>query len=237
MSSETPKTKSKAFGWIVGGATVAVAIVMGALFVNALERSEQERNTAVPAMSSGMGEPIVLGESTAANTVTIFEDYQCPFCKALEKFYGNPIDDAVVAGLAKVEYFPVAFLSPGSSIASNAVACAADQGKFYEYHQALFGHQPEESSGTQFSEELMLSLAKSTQMPDEDEFKKCVAKNKYGTWVESLLNTMEERKLTGTPAIFVNGKTFDYRKASQADLAIELGLLPPQSSSTQDSDK
>lgn len=225
MSSQIPKKKSQTFGWIVGGSVAAAVIILGALLVNALESGEQERNSAIPALSAGMGQPIVVGESSAANTVTIFEDFQCPFCKTFGRVFSNPIDDGVSDGTTKVEYFPVAFLGPGSSIASNAAACAADQGKFYEYHQALFGHQPDKSSGIQFTEELIFSLAKSTRMPDEDDFKQCVSKNRYGAWVESLLTTMQERKVATTPTVFVNGKLFNFETSSEADLAIALGLL------------
>jgi protein-disulfide isomerase len=228
MSSKTPTQKpkkSKAFGWIVGGSVLAVAIVLGAFFVNALERSEQERNTAVPALSTGMGKPIVIGESEAPITLELFEDFQCPSCKAVEGFFSNVINDAISQGTAKVAYYPVAFLSEGSKIASNAAACAADQGKFEEYHQAIFAHQPDKSSGAQLDEALMLSLGKSALMPDESKFEKCVTGNRYGTWVASLEKVMADRKVTGTPALFVNGEPFSVREATRLDFAVALGLV------------
>lgn len=227
MPNSTPPKKSKTFGWIIGGAALAFSIVLGAFFVNAAENSANETGTAVPALSAGMGQPIVIGEASATNTVTIFEDFQCPFCKALEGYYSNALNDAVAAGKSKIEYFPVAFLTDGSAIASNAAACAADQGKFAEYHQALFAHQPDEGSGTQFNEDLILSLGKSSLMPDEGKFEKCVKSNRYGTWVKSMLQVMDERKITGTPAFFINGKSFDYNKATEQDIAIALGLVEP----------
>jgi protein-disulfide isomerase len=228
MPSKTPAKqpkKSKAFGWIVGGSVLAVAIVLSAFFVNALENSEQERNTAVPTMSTGMGQPIVVGETSAPITLTIFEDFQCPSCKSMEGFFSNVINDAIVQGTAKVEYYPVAFLSEGSGIASNAAACAADQGKFEEYHQALFAHQPGQSITTQFDDSLMLALGKSALMPDESKFEKCVTDNRYGTWVTSLLKVMEESNVTGTPTLFIDGKLFSTRDASKLDLAVALGLV------------
>lgn len=225
MPKTPQKPSNKSFGWIVTGAVVAISIVLGAFFVNAVQNQEQERSTAVPAMSAGMGQPIVIGNADAKNTLTIFEDFQCPFCKRFEEFFSAAIFDAMEAGTAKVEVYPVAFLTPGSALASNAAACAADQGKYHEYHQALFFHQPKEEQGAQFTEELLLRLGGSAAMPDMDTFKRCVTTNRYGTWVSKLRDEMDRRDITGTPAVFVNGEKYDYSGKRVLDLAIALGAV------------
>lgn len=223
MPSQTPKKNT--FGWVVTGAVVAVSIIMGAVFFATVQKQEQERSTAVPALSAGMGQPIVIGEETAEHTLTLFADFQCPFCKEFENYFGNAILDAVAKGTTKVEFYPVAFLTPGSALATNAAACAADQGKYYEYHQSLFIHQPAEGQGVQFTEDLLLALGESTQIGDQKEFQRCVSTNKYQGWTEALLKEMERREIQGTPAVFLDGEVLDYSEKSELDMAVLLGVI------------
>lgn len=226
--SPAPTGKKNAFGWTVAGAVTAVIIVMGAVFFNVLQEEQQTLNTAVPAMSAGMGQPIVLGNPDAENTITIWEDFQCPGCKNFESFFGKAIGDSVLKGTAKAEYYLASFLTEGSLLAANAAACSADQGKFEEYHQAIFIHQPNPQSGEQYTNELLLSLAETSQMPRFDEFEKCVTSLRYGTWLDSILDVMAEEGIEGTPEVIVNGERLAFEDTSEQQLAVLLGVLDAQ---------
>ncbi|MCL5019399.1 MAG: thioredoxin domain-containing protein [Patescibacteria group bacterium] len=94
-----------------------------------------------------------LGKPDAPVTIIEFADYQCPFC---ERYYTdaekNIMEDYVKTGKVKFIFRNYAFLGPESILAAEGGYCAAEQGKFWEYHNFLYEHQGPENSGT-FSKE------------------------------------------------------------------------------------
>ena len=73
-------------------------------------------------------------------TVIEFADFQCPFCKrsedavkAIHEKYGDRIQLVFMD-------FPLSF-HPHAMPAANAARCANAQGKFWQYHDALFADQ------------------------------------------------------------------------------------------------
>jgi len=87
----------------------------------------------------------VLGQADAPITMIIFDDFQCPYCG---KFYTSSEtqikNNFVKTGKAKMYFrdFPLDF-HPNALPAATAARCAAEQNKFWEMHDALFGKQSE----------------------------------------------------------------------------------------------
>ena len=94
--------------------------------------------------------------------------------------------------------FPLAFHN-NAQIAAEAENCAADQGKFWEYHDKLFENQKalDKESLIKYSGELQLDNAKFTTCLDS------------GAHTEDVKQDMAEGQavgVTGTPAFFINGR-------------------------------
>lgn len=86
------------------------------------------------------GEPSK-GPKNATVRMVTFSDYQCPYCsrieptlKQLAKEYGSQLRIVF-------KDFPLSQLHPNATKASEAAACATDQGKFWEMHDGLFSNQ------------------------------------------------------------------------------------------------
>ncbi len=91
--------------------------------------------------------------------VTVFTDYQCPFCLARHRDY-DPIIDALVSQYSgKLEFkrldFPLdlscnrglfSTVHPAACVAAAARRLAAERGKAAEFDEVLFGHQDELSA-------------------------------------------------------------------------------------------
>ncbi len=93
-----------------------------------------------------IGDAHIRGKAGAPVTIVEFSDFQCPYCeqayptiKQVEKEYG---DKVVLA----YKYFPLVSIHPRAQKSAEAAACASDQGKFWEMHDALFEHQSDWSS-------------------------------------------------------------------------------------------
>lgn len=153
--------------------------------------------------------------------VEIYVDYQCPLCRNFENQTRDTLDQQLAAGNVKVVYYPVAILNRYSknnysTRAAAAAGCAAESGKFPEYHYALFANQPAENTAGPTDTQL-IKTGKTVGLGTK--FEQCVKDGKYTSWTQHTSDNFEERKLTGTPSLFVDGKQMD---ASMANLMTAL---------------
>jgi protein-disulfide isomerase len=169
----------------------------------------------------------VKGPATAPVTIVEFSDFQCPYCsrvtptlKQVEDTYGDKV--RVV-----FRNFPLLQIHPNAAKAAEAASCAADQGKFWEMHDRLFGDQ--QKLGVEDLKQTAAALGLKA-----DEFNQCLdSGKKEAEW----RHDMEEGTsygLTGTPAFFINGRLISGAQPYEAFTQIineELemkGLTPPR---------
>ena len=108
------------------------------------------------------------------------------------------------SGKVNLVYKHSAFLGQESVWAAQAAECAADQGKFWEYHDLLFDKQNGENVGT-FTKENLLSYAKELGL-DTAKFEPCVKNDETLQRVVADTNEGRQVGVTGTPTFFINGK-------------------------------
>lgn len=149
------------------------------------------------------------GNPNSKVTMTIFSDFECPACKNAANVLKELEKEGYLSKIKVVyKFFP---LDPscnrgtpyGPHImacdAARASVCAAQQNKFWRYHDRLFEEQPSfyESKFYKIAEEENLNMKS---------FSACW-KNK--TVIDEVKNDIEEgisAPVTGTPSIFLNGK-------------------------------
>jgi len=140
----------------------------------------------------------VLGDPKAPVTIVSFSDFQCPYCK-------NAADTmrllvAKYNGKVKVAFrdFPMRTIHPRAEAAAEAARCAGDQGKFWEFHDALFANQSklDETSLTATAQKLGL---------DDKLFQSCLSSAKSKAQVEQDVLDGTRAGVTGTPGFFING--------------------------------
>ena len=138
------------------------------------------------------------GAKQAKVTLVEFADYQCPHCKAA----GESIDKVLKAFDGKVKLvfldFPINPSGVSLSVAHGAV-CADEQGKYWDYHDKAY------SSQRDLSMESPLKLARELKL-NEAKFQACMASTKPKDRVAQDRAEGERLGLTGTPAIFINGR-------------------------------
>jgi protein-disulfide isomerase len=90
-----------------------------------------------------MAGDVYRGNPDAKVTVIEYSDFQCPFCKQHVEETQPALDEEFV-DTGKVmwvfKHFPLS-IHPQAPAAGAAAECAADQGKFWEMHEALFASQ------------------------------------------------------------------------------------------------
>lgn len=147
----------------------------------------------------------VLGNKNAKVTIVEFADFRCPFCERWHQDAGKSIiKDYVDTGKAKFAFRHFAFLGPASTTAANASECANEQGKFWDYHNYFYEHQPPESDTSMYTTDKLTDVAKSLGM-NESQFKSCLDSTKYAKNVSDDLAAGQKAGVSGTPTVFVNG--------------------------------
>src|SRR3984957_11858694 len=90
---------------------------------------------------------VLVGSDHARRRLVLFEDPQCPYCRQFEEASGDLVRSEVAAGTVAVEYRMRCFLGDESVRADNALALAAESGRFDQLRRELFAAQPAESTG------------------------------------------------------------------------------------------
>jgi protein-disulfide isomerase len=85
----------------------------------------------------------IQGDANAKTWLIVASDFQCPFCKQWhDESYQAVYDEYVRPGKIKVAYvnFPLA-QHKNAVPTAEAAMCASAQGKFWQFHEALFATQ------------------------------------------------------------------------------------------------
>lgn len=138
------------------------------------------------------------GPDDAKVTVVEFSDFECPYCSRaanvvheIRKKYGDRVRFVF-------RQFPLP-MHPQAHLAAQASLAAAEQGKFWEFHDLLFQNQRAltRDSLEGYAQQLSLNVPKLKQALDGQTQK---AK------VDADVALGEEVFVNGTPTVFINGK-------------------------------
>ena len=141
----------------------------------------------------------VRGNSNAKFTVIEYADFQCPYCAKMHEAMKSIMKEADTRWVFR--QFPL----PGHPLAAKAAEaaeCAGDQGKFWEYSDALFELKAPMAEGTFLKTAQDLGL-------DWMVFSVCLNSGKYSSVVAAQHEAGVKNKITGTPTFYLNGKRFD----------------------------
>lgn len=157
------------------------------------------------------------GNASAKVVIVEFADFECGFCaKAHEtvmgvmKSYGDKVR-------LVFRHYPLSFHAKAPK-AAEATACADEQGKFWELHDALFESQ-------ELGVEALKMQARRTGL-DEQKFNSCLDSGRTAALVKRDMAAGQQVGVSGTPAFFINGFMLSgaqpeeaFRKLIDAELA------------------
>ena len=148
-----------------------------------------------------------LGDPNAPVKIVLYADFQCPYCRHFwQEAEGLIFKDYVETGKAYFTYRSMGeFLGPESKTAAEAAYCAADQDRFWEYHDLLYANQGAENSGA-FSDAHLRGFAEHLQL-DMAAFNDCLSTGKYTARVEQDRSDATAMGVNSTPTIVINGVT------------------------------
>jgi len=186
-----------------------------------------------------------LGNANAKHTIDVWEDFQCPNCREFTlSVEPQLVNDFVAKGDVKLVFhdFLVIDSNTGgheSLDAANAARCAADQGKFWQYHDWLYTNQYGEGSGAFTKDrlkEMGAMMAQTMTGFDTNKFDSCVDNGTHDSEVKAESASPPSGN-SGTPTIVIDGKlqaNWDYDTIAAA-LDTALGISPSPTASASGS--
>jgi protein-disulfide isomerase len=159
----------------------------------------------------------IRGELGRPLELVMFGDFQCPFClgaqSVLRRVHERLGDRLTFA----FRHLPIPERHPLAPLAAEASEAAAAQGRFWEYHDALFQAQPK------LSLETMLGVGRELGL-DADRMATEIDAGVHRQRVERDLASAEQSGATGTPSFFANGaRHFGAYDAASLVEALEAG--------------
>lgn len=138
------------------------------------------------------------GPDNAPIQLIEFSDFQCPYCesafptvKQVLNTYGDRIHFTY-------RHYPLT-IHPRARPAAEASQCAAEQGKFWQFHDKLFGDQSRLGDEDFKRDAVQLGL-------DTAQFNACVDSHKYQADIDTDIHAGDEAGVSGTPAFYINGR-------------------------------
>jgi protein-disulfide isomerase len=153
------------------------------------------------------------GAANAAVTLTVFSDFQCPYCSRLVPF----IDEVLAKNPAQVrvvfKQFPLRMHNMAMPAALASLA-AREQGKFWPMHDLLF------ANSAQLSEDKIRSLAEQAGL-DLARFDRDRNALRLREEVQRDMALGQQAGVQGTPTVYLNGKLLRERTAAGVQALID----------------
>lgn len=139
--------------------------------------------------------------------LVVFSDYECPFCRALERSI-----EQLIADSANIEiifrHYPLT-IHPYAESAARAAVCAQAQGRFTAMHRALFSSSAWHADGN------VAALVRQAGISDSAVFRTCLMSDSSLSVVSHDLALAERLGFSGTPVIVSSSR-------------IHLGAMSPE---------
>ena len=213
--TQPAKSAYRSFYWILA----AIALVGIAVLVYSVVRARSGGSAAMEpvkldstslAAINARTSPQRLGSPNAPVKLVEFADYTCPYCGHwAAQVQPRLIQDFVNTGKLQIVFYDFPLGSEGehkySFLAARAARCAGEQGKFWEMHDYLFGHQSEWSFASGAPVKTFEGYARTLGV-DPAKYNACLESDRYADAVTADHMLGEQLGVDSTPTIIINEK-------------------------------
>lgn len=139
----------------------------------------------------------ILGPKDAPVKLVVFSDFECPLCARMAKILNRVHENFPERVTIAYRYYPLPS-HPHAFRAAEAAECAAEQGKFWQFHDELFRRQPPNEKAL-----FDAAAAAGVDLPD---FEACLRSGRGRKLVEASYKDGTDIGIYGTPLLFLNGR-------------------------------
>ena len=146
------------------------------------------------------------GKVDAPVVMVIYSDFACPFCTQFARNVEPELNKLVKEGTLRIEWRDLAQISETSPLAAQAGRAAAKQGKFWEFHDAVYA-AADPQGHPEYTEDSLVAFAKKAGVADIDRFRTDMNAAETVSAVTEAKDHAHSIGITGTPFMIV-GETF-----------------------------
>ncbi len=140
------KKEKGRLGWSIASLVIGLGVTALVVYIlRVAPETEGHVGSASRIHRVPVGDAPSKGPDDALVTIVEFSDFQCPHCQAAAVTVGRLVDEAEDVRLA-FRQSPLTLAHPQAMGAAVASLAAHEQGRFWEFHDALFAGQPELSA-------------------------------------------------------------------------------------------
>ena len=224
-------SRSTKKSFFIGLAVAAIAGI-AALSYMASQAAKNRIITVDPNLPSVESNGYVMGSPTAKVELVEHGDFECPGCGQYAELTEPEIRQAYV-NTGKIRFRFIDFPLSGhrnTLNASNAAACADEQGKFWEMHDLIFGTQYQWSALANGSEsgdpdKFFKATARQINGLDGAKFDECVSSRRNLAKVQAHLKLGEQRGVSGTPTFFLGNQKFGGLPTEQLKATLDAAIV------------
>ena len=182
--------------WVILGA--AVLIVAGIIILQSQSLGR------APEISGTVSQGLSWGPESAPVKIIEYSNFGCSHCRDFAENQGKQLRQEYEAGgQVRFDFKPFSLGSSEPDDAANAALCAADQGRFWDYHDYLFSQQGVSSDSfgkaalKQYGSQLGLDMGK---------FTPCVDRSEHLDQVHQTSQEGMAKGVNSTPTFYINGQ-------------------------------
>lgn len=231
----TTKSPKKTFYIILG---LAAVVGIAALSYMASRGTKNRIITVDANLPPVTSQGYVLGSPTAPLELIEFGDFECPQCARYAELT-EPDVRARYVNTGKIRFRYIDYPLPmhaNTLNASNAAACADEQGKFWEMHDLLYATQHEwNAQATSDPDKYFKALSAQITGLDGAKLGECIESRRMMPKVQSHLKMANDRAVPGTPTFYIGNKQFGNMSADEFSrvLDAELAAAAPAGAATR----
>ncbi len=156
-------------------------------------RSEQHRDPA---------DGQAIGAVDATVVMVLYSDFACPYCTLFAQEVEPHLRDLVDNGTLRIEWRDLAQITETSPLAAQAGLAAADQGKFWEFHDVVYAAADPQDHPA-YDEAGLIAFAQQAGVPDIARFTEVMNSAETAEAVQASKNHAYSLSITGTPFMII----------------------------------
>ena len=156
-------------------------------------------------ISGRVGEGTSWGPQNAKVTIIDYSDFGCSHCRNFALNQGRQLRaEYEGSGNVRFEYKHLIISPPDTANAANAAECAADQGRFWDYHDLLFSQQG--VTRNPFTKANLKAYGARLGLSAQ-QFNECVDRDTHLDEVYRDSAAGKDAGIQGTPTFVINGRS------------------------------
>src|SRR5690606_23403902 len=150
-------------------------------------------------------DPRALGRADAPVVLIEYSDFQCPFCGKFARDTKPRLKKYVDDGTLRIEWRDFPIFGKESEAAARAGHAAARQGRFWEFHDVVYGKERKRNSG-EFAQDRLVEMAREAGVPDLGRFRADMDGEAARKAVRRDADEGHELGVPSTPAFLINSR-------------------------------